>query len=240
MTASFREHVLNRLRKTTHERLLESYRTTPHAWTGTEIDIRAMKQLRDKCMGMFDGTLPRYETFYLWAIRETFHKDNRLNANIEKGDDGELYVKVFSEMNICIAVMAPRGLCTPVVAHVEDKRFWEINKAVEETVARTRRGIVAVHDARVPKTFTLNNVAALGFAYGVNLTFGNSIINPPQTAILSLHAPYRDPHNPSQDLPLAPLMLAFHHGYCDADAPAEFLASIVHLLEQADESVFDQ
>lgn len=99
-----------------------------------------------------------------------------VNAVIEGND-----VVYRDYIDISVAVASPKGLVVPVIRNVETMNFAQIEKSIAEMGEKARSGTLAIEDMD-GGTFTISNGGVFGSM------FGTPIINPPQSAILGMHA----------------------------------------------------
>ena len=145
-----------------------------------------------------------------------------VNARID-GDD----IVYHAHVHLGIAVGTERGLVVPVLRHAEAMSLARIEAAVERLAAAAREGKLAIQDLS-GGTFTITN----GGVFGSLLS--TPILNPPQSAILGMHAIQRRPVAAGERIEIRPMMyvaLSYDHRLIDGSDAVSFLVRIKHLVE---------
>jgi 2-oxoglutarate dehydrogenase E2 component (dihydrolipoamide succinyltransferase) len=145
-----------------------------------------------------------------------------VNARID-GDD-ILYPDVY---DIGVAVSTDRGLLVPVIRDAGLLSFAELEKAVAEYAAKARDGRITIEDLR-GGTFTITN----GGVFGSLLS--TPILNPPQSAILGMHAIQKRPVVVNDQVEIRPMMylaLSYDHRLIDGREAVLFLRRIKECIE---------
>ena len=140
--------------------------------------------------------------------------------------------------DVSIAVGTDRGLVVPVLRNAEAMTFAEIELAIRGFAARAREGKLSV-DEMSGGTFTITN----GGIYGSLMS--TPILNPPQSAILGMHAikkrAVEDPRNPGQ-VALRPMMylaLSYDHRIIDGAEAVSFLVHVKDCIEKPERLLLD-
>lgn len=170
---------MTRLRKRIAERLLEAKNTTAMLTTFNEVNMQPIKDLRKQYGEAFEkrhGVRLGFMSFYVKAAVEALKRYPEVNASIDGSD-----VVYHNYFDISIAVSTPRGLVTPVLRDVDAMSMADIEKKIKELAVKGRDGKLTVEDLS-GGNFTITNGGVFGSL------MSTPIINPPQSAILGMHA----------------------------------------------------
>ena len=170
---------MTRLRKRIAERLLEAKNSTAMLTTFNEVDMQPIMNLRKQYGDKFEkqhGVRLGFMSFYIKAVVEALKRYPEINASID-GDD----VVYHNYFDISIAVSTPRGLVTPVLRNCDKLSMADIEKTIKELAVKGRDGKLTVEDL-TGGNFTITNGGVFGSL------MSTPIINPPQSAILGMHA----------------------------------------------------
>jgi pyruvate dehydrogenase E2 component (dihydrolipoamide acetyltransferase) len=217
---------LTSTRKTTARRMLESWQSIPHFYLGLEIIAAPLVALRQALLPLYSSTYAihlTYSDLILKALASTLPKHPLLNAAFYS----ESQVKLYSEINLGIAIAAGQGLVVGVIYQAGRLPLWEIARLRQSLSARAEERKLDPHDI-MGGTFTLTNLGM----YGID-DF-SPIINPGQSAILAAGAILDRPANNNGQLVLRPtlrLTLAVDHRVADGAAGCLFLKDMRELLE---------
>ena len=196
---------MTRLRKRIAERLLEAKNTTAMLTTFNEVNMQPIKDLRKQYGEVFEkrhGVRLGFMSFYVKAAVEALKRYPEVNASID-GDD----VVYHNYFDISIAVSTPRGLVTPVLRDVDAMSMADIEKKIKELAVKGRDGKLTVEDLS-GGNFTITNGGVFGSL------MSTPIINPPQSAILGMHAIKDRPmavNGKVEILPMMYLALSYDH-----------------------------
>ncbi len=216
---------MTRLRKRIAERLLEAKNNTAMLTTFNEVDMLPIKNLRKKYGEQFEkqhGVRLGFMSFYVKAVVEALKRYPEINASID-GDD-VLYHNYF---DISIAVSTPRGLVTPVLRDCDQKSMAEIEEEIKALAIKGQEGKLTVEDL-TGGNFTITNGGVFGSL------MSTPIINPPQSAILGMHAIQDRPIALNGEVVIRPMMylaLSYDHRLIDGRESVGFLVTIKALLE---------
>ncbi|MDP9500886.1 2-oxoglutarate dehydrogenase complex dihydrolipoyllysine-residue succinyltransferase [Bisgaard Taxon 45] len=216
---------MTRLRKRIAERLLEAKNNTAMLTTFNEVDMAPIMTLRKTYGEKFEkqhGTRLGFMSFYIKAVVEALKRYPEVNASID-GDD-IIYHNYF---DISIAVSTPRGLVTPVLRNCDKLSMAEIEKEIKALVDKGRDGKLTVEDL-TGGNFTITNGGVFGSL------MSTPIINPPQSAILGMHAIKDRPVAVNGEVVIRPMMylaLSYDHRLIDGRESVGFLVTIKDLLE---------
>ncbi|MEY0978756.1 2-oxoglutarate dehydrogenase complex dihydrolipoyllysine-residue succinyltransferase [Providencia rettgeri] len=224
---------MTRLRKRIAERLLEAKNTTAMLTTFNEVNMQPIKDLRKQYGEVFEkrhGVRLGFMSFYVKAAVEALKRCPEVNASID-GDD----VVYHNYFDISIAVSTPRGLVTPVLRDVDAMSMADIEKKIKELAVKGRDGKLTVEDLS-GGNFTITNGGVFGSL------MSTPIINPPQSAILGMHAIKDRPmavNGKVEILPMMYLALSYDHRLIDGSESVGFLVAIKDMLEDPTRLLLD-
>ena len=216
---------MTRLRKRIAERLLEAKNSTAMLTTFNEVDMQPIMTLRKTYGEKFEkqhGVRLGFMSFYIIAVVEALKRYPEVNASID-GDD----VVYHNYFDISIAVSTPRGLVTPVLRDCDKLSMAEIEKQIKALAEKGRDGKLTVEDL-TGGNFTITNGGVFGSL------MSTPIINPPQSAILGMHAIKERPIALNGQVVIRPMMylaLSYDHRLIDGRESVGFLVTIKELLE---------
>ena len=170
---------MSRLRARVAERLLQSQSTNAILTTFNEINMAPVMEMRKKFQDKFEkehGIKLGFMSFFVKAAVHALKKYPVLNASVDGND-----IVYHGYFDIGIAVGSPRGLVVPILRNADQMSFADIEKKITEFGAKARDGKLGMDDM-TGGTFSISN----GGTFGSMLS--TPIINPPQSAILGVHA----------------------------------------------------
>jgi len=170
---------MSRLRARIAERLLESQATNAILTTFNEVNMAPVMNMRNKYKEIFEkehGVKLGFMSFFVKAAVHALKKYPVLNASVDGND-----IVYHGYFDIGIAVGSPRGLVVPILRDVDQMNLAEIEKKISEFGVKARDGKLTLEDL-TGGTFSISN----GGVFGSMLS--TPIINPPQSAILGIHA----------------------------------------------------
>ena len=224
---------MTRLRKRVAERLLEAKNSTAMLTTFNEVNMKPIMDLRKQYGEAFEkrhGIRLGFMSFYVKAVVEALKRYPEVNASID-GDD-VVYNNYF---DVSMAVSTPRGLVTPVLRDVDLLGMADIEKNIKELAVKGRDGKLTVDDL-TGGNFTITNGGVFGSL------MSTPIINPPQSAILGMHAIKDRPmavNGKVEILPMMYLALSYDHRLIDGRESVGFLVAIKELLEDPTRLLLD-
>ncbi|MGF7410645.1 2-oxoglutarate dehydrogenase complex dihydrolipoyllysine-residue succinyltransferase [Providencia alcalifaciens] len=224
---------MTRLRKRIAERLLEAKNSTAMLTTFNEINMQPIKDLRAQYGEAFEkrhGVRLGFMSFYIKAAVEALKRYPEVNASIDGSD-----VVYHNYFDISIAVSTPRGLVTPVLRDVDAMSMADIEKNIKELAVKGRDGKLTVEDLS-GGNFTITNGGVFGSL------MSTPIINPPQSAILGMHAIKDRPmavNGKVEILPMMYLALSYDHRLIDGRESVGFLVAIKDMLEDPTRLLLD-
>jgi len=216
---------LTRMREIIAERLTASSRDVPHVYFSCEIDGTGMTQFREslsKTIESTKGTSLSLTDIIVKSVAATIEKYPRFNASLE----GQT-IRIHEEVNIGLAVALEDGLVVPVIRRVNEMPIREIARARIEMIDKARKKKLTLDDLS-GGTFTVSNLGQF------NIDSFTSIINPPETAILSVARMKERPVAIEGELVIRPtvnLGLSVDHRVVDGAMAAAFLEELRRLLE---------
>ena len=170
---------MSRLRARVAERLLQSQSTNAILTTFNEINMAPVMEMRKKFQDKFEkehGIKLGFMSFFVKAAVHALKKYPVLNASVDGND-----IVYHGYFDIGIAVGSPRGLVVPILRNADQMSFADIEKKIAEYGAKARDGKLGIEEM-TGGTFSISN----GGTFGSMLS--TPIINPPQSAILGVHA----------------------------------------------------
>jgi len=170
---------MSRLRARIAERLLESQANNAILTTFNEVNMGPVIALRNKYKDQFEkvhGVKLGFMSFFVKAATHALKKFPLLNASVDGND-----IVYHGYFDIGIAVSSPRGLVVPILRDVDQMNLADIEKKIAEFGLKARDGKLSIEEL-TGGTFSISN----GGVFGSMLS--TPIINPPQSAILGIHA----------------------------------------------------
>lgn len=217
---------LSPLRRRIAERLVAAQRDAALLTTFNEIDMSAVRKLREQLGDAFKekhGVKLGFMSFFVKAAVDALRQFPQLNAEIR--DDSIVYRNYY---DIGIAIGGGKGLVVPVLRNAERLSFAEIEKQIADFAARARRNALEVEELR-GGTFTISN----GGIYGSLLS--TPIVNPPQSGVLGMHAIQDRPVVVAGEFAIRPMMyvaLTYDHRLVDGREAVTFLKRIKEAVEE--------
>ena len=175
---------LSRMRSIIAQRMVESARTIPHAYSIYKIDMTRIARLREREKKGFEqrnGVKLTYMPFIATAVAEALGKYTIVNASLEDGG-----IRYHQNVHLGIAVALEWGLIVPVVTKAEERSFVELARSIADLAGRARAKKLKPEEAS-GSTFTLTNPGVFGGEYGM------PIINQPEAAILAIGGLHKEP-----------------------------------------------
>ncbi|MEN9417406.1 MAG: Dihydrolipoyllysine-residue succinyltransferase component of 2-oxoglutarate dehydrogenase complex [Pseudomonadota bacterium] len=170
---------MSRLRARVAERLLQSQATNAILTTFNEVNMAPVMEMRKRFQDRFEkehGVKLGFMSFFVKAAVAALKKYPVLNASVDGND-----IVYHGYFDIGIAVGSPRGLVVPILRNADQMSFADIEKKIAEFGVKARDGKLSI-DELSGGTFSISN----GGVFGSMLS--TPIINPPQSAILGVHA----------------------------------------------------
>ena len=232
-TRGVRREKMTRLRQKIAERLVHAQHTAAMLTTFNECDMTEVMRLRAEHKESFEkqhGVGLGFMSFFVKAATSALRKYPRVNAYIA-GSGAEMEIEYHDYCDVAVAVGTDKGLVVPVLRNAEALSFAGVESAIKDFAVRAKDGKLTV-DEMTGGTFTISN----GGVYGSLMS--TPILNPPQSAILGMHAikkrAVEDPKNPGQ-VALRPMMylaLSYDHRIIDGAEAVGFLVHIKDMIEK--------
>jgi 2-oxoglutarate dehydrogenase E2 component (dihydrolipoamide succinyltransferase) len=224
---------LSSIRLRIAERLVAAQHTAAILTTFNEADLSAVIALRSRYKEPFrqkHGVGLGFMSFFVKAAVEALRAFPVVNASIDGSD------VVFHEYcSIGVAVSTEKGLMVPVLREAERMSFAEIEKRIAELAEKARQGRITVDDLQ-GGTFTITN----GGVFGSLLS--TPILNPPQSAILGMHAIQQRPVAIKDQVVIRPMMylaLSYDHRLIDGRDAVQFLVRIKECIESPERMMLE-
>ena len=170
---------MSRLRARIAERLLQSQASNAILTTFNEVNMGPIVLLRKQYAEKFEkahGVRLGFMGFFVKAVCAALQKFPAINASVDGND-----IVYHGYIDIGIAVGSPRGLVVPIIRNADQMTIAEIEKKIAEFGAKAKDGKLSIEDL-TGGTFSISN----GGIFGSMMS--TPIINPPQSAILGIHA----------------------------------------------------
>jgi 2-oxoglutarate dehydrogenase E2 component (dihydrolipoamide succinyltransferase) len=228
-----RREPLSPLRQTIARRLLEARQQTAMATTFNEADLSRVLDMREHHGERFlerHGIKLGLMSFFVKASVEALGEFPIINARLE--EDAVVYQDFY---DIGIAVATEQGLVAPILRDAERLHFAEIEKRIAELADKARQHRLALADLQ-GGTFSISN----GGVYGSLLS--TPLLNPPQSAILGMHAIQQRAVVRDDKIVARPMMylaLSYDHRLIDGREAVKFLKRLVELVEEPEELLLE-
>ncbi len=216
---------MTRLRAKIAERLLQAQQNAAMLTTFNEVNMQSIINLRNQYKARFEQTHEiklGFMSFFVKACVEALKHFPIINASIDNND-----IIYHGYFDIGIAVSTPRGLIVPVLRDADQLDFAGIEKNITSFGEKAREGTLTYEDLN-GGTFTITN----GGIFGSMLS--TPLLNPPQSAILGMHAIKERPVVENGEIVIRPIMylaLSYDHRLVDGRDAVKFLAYIKDCLE---------
>jgi 2-oxoglutarate dehydrogenase E2 component (dihydrolipoamide succinyltransferase) len=224
---------MTRLRRRIAERLKEAQNTAAMLTTFNEVDMSALLSMRARLQDAFvkkHGIKLGFMSLFVKACMVGLKEIPEVNAEIS-GD--EIIYK--NHYDIGVAVGTETGLVLPVLRDADTKSFAEIEAEIVDLAKRAREGGLGMDDL-TGGTFTITN----GGIYGSLLS--TPILNPPQSAILGMHAIQKRPIAVGDEVKIRPMMnlaLSYDHRMVDGREAVTFLVRVKKCIEAPERILLD-
>lgn len=216
---------MSRLRQRVAERLLQSQSQNAILTTFNEVNMKPIMDLRAKYKEKFEkqyGVKLGFMSFFVKAAMAALKKFPAVNASIDGND-----IVYHGYFDIGIAVGSPRGLVVPILRNVDQMSIAEIELAIVDYANKAKSGKIAIEDL-TGGTFSITN----GGTFGSMMS--TPIINPPQSAILGMHATKERAVVENGQVVVRPMMylaLSYDHRIIDGREAVLTLVTIKEALE---------
>ncbi|SFI77810.1 2-oxoglutarate dehydrogenase complex dihydrolipoyllysine-residue succinyltransferase [Nitrosomonas sp. Nm34] len=225
---------MTRLRMRIAERLVQSQATTATLTTFNEVNMQAIIDLRMRYKDAFEkehGVKLGITSFFVKAAVAALKKFPIINASVDDND-----IVYHGYYDIGIAVASPRGLVVPIIRNADQLSLAEIEKQIADFSKRAHEGKLTIEEL-MGGTFSITN----GGIFGSMLS--TPIINPPQSAILGIHATKQRPVVENGQIVIRPinyLALSYDHRIIDGREAVLSLVAIKEALEYPVSPLFEQ
>lgn len=216
---------MSRLRQRVAERLLQSQATNAILTTFNEVNMQPVMDLRKKHQDAFEkshGVRLGFMSFFVKAAVHALKKYPVVNASVDGSD-----IVYHGYFDVGVAVGSPRGLVVPVVRNADQLGFAQVEKQIADFGKRAQDGKLGIEEL-TGGTFSISN----GGVFGSMLS--TPIINPPQSAILGVHATKERAVVENGQIVVRPmnyLALSYDHRIIDGREAVLFLVTIKEALE---------
>jgi 2-oxoglutarate dehydrogenase E2 component (dihydrolipoamide succinyltransferase) len=224
---------MTNIRIRTAQRLAASQQNSAHLTTFNEINMEQVKQIRMRYREEFEnmhGVRLGFMSFFVKACCSALASFPEVNAFVE-GDE----IVYNNSYHIGIAVSTDRGLLVPVIKNAGSLGLAQIEQTIREFSQRARSKKLSLDDL-TGGTFTITN----GGVFGSLLS--TPIPNPPQTAILGMHAIQDRPVVKEDEVVIKPMMyvaLTYDHRIIDGKEAVSFLVRVKQLIEEPERLLLD-
>ena len=216
---------MSSLRKRIADRLVSAQQEYAMLTTFNEVNMQQILSIREKFKDPFKQQHEvklGFMSFFVLAAVEALKTYPVINARLE-GDD----IIYHQHVDMGIAVSCERGLVVPIVRDADKKSFAAIEVEINQLAGRARENALTI-DELIGGTFTITN----GGVFGSMMS--TPIINPPQSAILGMHAIQKRPIVENDQIKIAAMMylaLSYDHRIIDGREAVSFLACIKKIIE---------
>ena len=224
---------MSRLRTRIAERLLQSQATNAILTTFNEVNMQPVMDMRKRFQEKFEkqhGVRLGFMSFFVKAVVHALKQYPILNASIDGSD-----IIYHGYFDIGVAVGSPRGLVVPILRDADQMSFADIEKKIAEFGAKARDGKLGIEEMS-GGTFSISN----GGVFGSMMS--TPIINPPQSAILGVHATKERPVVENGQIVIRPmnyLAMSYDHRIIDGREAVLGLVAMKEALEDPARLLFD-
>jgi len=224
---------MTRLRARVSERLLQSQATNAILTTFNEVNMAPVMEMRKKFQEKFEkehGVKLGFMSFFVKAAVHSLKKYPILNSSVDGND-----IVYHGYFDIGIAVGSPRGLVVPIIRNADQMSFADIEKKIAEYGNKARDGKLGIEEM-TGGTFSISN----GGTFGSMLS--TPIINPPQSAILGVHATKDRAVVENGQIVIRPinyLAMSYDHRIIDGREAVFGLVAMKEALEDPSRLLFD-
>lgn len=217
---------MTRLRARVAERLMQATTQTAMLTTFNEINMKPLIDLRSEFKQRFEqqhGIKLGFMSLFVKATAEALKRFPDVNASIDGND-----IVYHGFCDIGVAVSSDRGLVVPILRNAEYMSMAQIEAGIAEYASQAREGKLSI-ESMTGGTFTITN----GGVFGSMLS--TPILNPPQSAILGMHATQERAVVENGEIVIRPMMyvaLSYDHRIIDGKGAVTFLKTIKGLIEE--------
>jgi 2-oxoglutarate dehydrogenase E2 component (dihydrolipoamide succinyltransferase) len=220
-----RREPMSRLRQRVAERLVAAQHTAAMLTTFNEVNMQPVNELRQRFKAEFEvkhGVKLGYMSFFVRAVCQALQQFPVVNAAIDGND-----IVWHGDADIGIAISSPRGLVVPILRRAQTLSSAGIEMAIADFAQRAREAKLTLEEL-AGGTFSITN----GGVFGSLLS--TPILNPPQSAILGMHAIQERPVAENGQVVIRPMMylaLTYDHRLIDGRDAVQFLVAVKAALE---------
>jgi 2-oxoglutarate dehydrogenase E2 component (dihydrolipoamide succinyltransferase) len=224
---------MSRLRARIAERLVQSQSTAAILTTFNEVNMQPVMDLRKRHQERFEkehGVRLGFMSFFVKAAVYALKKYPILNASVDGND-----IVYHGYFDVGIAVGSPRGLVVPILRDADQRSFADIERSIADFGKRAQEGKLTLEEL-TGGTFSISN----GGVFGSMLS--TPIINPPQSAILGIHATRDRPVAEGGQVVIRPinyLAVSYDHRIIDGREAVLGLVAIKEALEDPGRLLLD-
>ena len=223
---------LTSIQRLVGRRMVESIQIAPQFALSISVDMSNTLSLRESLMGQVvaeTGERLSITAILVQVVSQALRQHPRANASFDEGR-----IKLYSQVNVGVAVGADGGVVVPVVEEADQKTLVQINRELRAFQEKARRMRFSVEELS-GGTFTISNLGM----YGIDRF--TAIINPPQSGILAVGRVIKTPVGMPDDTialrPMLSLTLTVDHRVVDGLQAARFLVEVKNRLEQSREAI---
>lgn len=227
---------MNRMRMTIAKRLKDAQNTAAMLTTFQEVDMGNLIQLRKEYKDLFEqqhGVRLGFMSAFVKASAFALQQIPSINALI---DDKTKEIVYRDYIDISVAVASPRGLVVPVLRNVEAMSVMKVEATISELAVKAKNETLTM-DEMTGGTFTISNGGVFGSM------MGTPIINPPQSAVLGMHATKERPvvlaNGEIAARPVMYLALTYDHRLVDGREAVTFLCMVRDQVEDPRRLILD-
>ncbi|UCF64157.1 MAG: 2-oxo acid dehydrogenase subunit E2, partial [bacterium] len=227
---------MDNVRKKIAEHMRLSLDTSAHVYSVSECDVTGIMNILQNRRMEFqnqEGFKLTVTPFFLHAVVKSLIDFPRVNASLE----GDKIIEK-KDINMGIAVAAPRGLIVPVIKNAEEKSFTGLARSVNDLVNRARENKLTYQDIE-GSTFSVTNYGIFGNIIGL------PIINQPNVAILGIGAITKRPvviESPEGDSigirAMVYISMSYDHRLVDGELGGRFMQRLVEYLQNIEPNIF--
>jgi 2-oxoglutarate dehydrogenase E2 component (dihydrolipoamide succinyltransferase) len=216
---------MTRIRQRIAERLLQSQQQAAILTTFNEVNMQPVIELRNRYKDAFEkkhGVKLGFTSFFVKAAVLALQKFPVVNASVDGSD-----IVYHGYFDIGVAIGSERGLVVPIIRDADKLSIADIEKQIADFAARAKDGKLTMEEL-TGGTFSITN----GGVFGSMLS--TPIINPPQSAILGIHATKDRPVAENGQVVIRPmnyLAVSYDHRIIDGREAVQFLVTIKEALE---------
>jgi 2-oxoglutarate dehydrogenase E2 component (dihydrolipoamide succinyltransferase) len=216
---------LSPIRQTIARRLVEAQHTAALLTTFNEVDMSAVKKLRDVYKDSFEkkhSVKLGFMSFFVRAVVAGLQQYPQLNAQMNGKS-----LTYYNYCDIGVAIGGGKGLVVPVLRNAENMSFADIELAIVNFANRAKNNQIALEELE-GGTFTITN----GGVYGSLLS--TPIVNPPQSGVLGMHGIFDRPVAVNGQVVIRPMMyiaLTYDHRIVDGREAVSFLKLVKDMIE---------